>query len=298
MRIAKPLRNKKIEFLIAKWLVVLAIVLLTLLIAKESGILQLLIPKIKNLSAILTAASLILVFLAAFISYYEYHGLGSQEGIIRRGHPGLPFVSLTFDDGPSPIYTPRILDILKEKEVKATFFLTGKHIDKYPGVAKRIINEGHEVGNHTYNHRELFPTRKTVIKNQIRKADNAIFRHLGIKTALFRPPRGIYTNAVRQFLVNEGYHMVLWTISSVDWRGLSPKKIAYRVERFARNGSIILFHDSGALIKAEGASRENTVKALPLVIDLLRDSGYQFIPVGKMLALSDSEEPSFAVASE
>jgi len=233
---------------------------------------------------------------ASAISYYEYHGVGPQDGVVRRG-PHQKLVSLTFDDGPSPIYTPLILDILKEKGVKASFFVVGKSVEKYPDIARRIVAEGHDIGNHTYSHRDLVPSTRNVVLNQLRKTDLAIEEAAGARTRLFRPPRGIFSNAVRKVVVAEGYKIILWTASSIDWSGASPKAMLARIKLFTRSGGILLFHDSGALIRKEGASRENTVKALPLIIDYLMDKrGYGIVPISVML--NELEEDEIAEPKE
>lgn len=227
---------------------------------------------------------------ACIVSYYEYHGFGRQEGVIRKG-PSKPLVAITFDDGPNPNYTPKILDVLREKGIKATFFCVGVHVKKYPEVARRIVAEGHDIGNHTYSHRDLAPSTRRVVINQIRRGADAIFSVTGVNAKLFRPPRGLYSEAVRRIVVEEfGLQMVLWTVSALDWRRLSPRQIVRRVARFVRPGAIILFHDSGALLRREGGKRTSTVEALPLVIDYLREAGYQIVPVSEMLRhLTDSE---------
>ncbi len=236
----------------------------------------------------LSLMSFFFLGLSGLISFYEYHGFGPQEGIIRRGASNSPKVALTFDDGPSPIYTPQILDVLREKGVKATFFLVGKHVEKYPDVAKRIVDEGHEIGNHTYSHRDLVPaTRATVVK-EIKKAEKAIETICGVKPVLFRPPRGVYSNAVRKIILKEGYTIILWSVSTQDWRLVKPSFILKRIKKFCRPGSIILFHDSGALIKPEGGSRGHTVEALPQVIDWLKSNGFQITTVSSLI-----EETSF-----
>lgn len=239
------------------------------------------IEKKLQLSFALAAGGLIL--LASFISYYEYHGIGPQDGIIRRGPKDKKVVSLTFDDGPSPRHTPAILDILREKGVKATFFVTGRHVLKYPDIARRIVTEGHDMGNHTHTHRELAPSTRRIVLNQVRKAEKAIKSVTGANPHLFRPPRGIISNAVRHLLVEEGYKIILWSVSAVDWGGIGVNAIVRRVKRYSRNGSIVLFHDSGALIRKEGARRKNTVAALPLVIDNLKKEGFEIIPISEML---------------
>lgn len=231
-----------------------------------------------------------LALLAGALSYFEYHGIGPQEGIMRRG-PSQPSVAITFDDGPNPLYTPRILDVLAEKNVKATFFVVGAHVRKYPDVARRIVAEGHDIANHTMRHRDLIPASREVVIAEIDECAAAIEDVTGVTATMLRPPRGIYGNAVRKLVVDKGYRMVLWTLSTIDWRGKSASAILRRVRTRIRPGGIILFHDSGALMKAEGGSRENTVQAVGMIIDYLRESrGYELVPVSELLRRLDAEE--------
>ncbi len=238
---------------------------------------------------LLSSLAFLSILGAGFISYYEYHGIGPQDGIIRRG--SIPnVVALTFDDGPNPKYTPKILDILREKKVKATFFVVGKHVEKYPEIARRIVEEGHELGNHTYSHRDLVPSVRRVLLREIGKTEKALIEICGQGSNIFRPPRGVYSNAVRKFLLERGYKIILWSLSTQDWRGITPQKILGRVKRYVKGGSIVLFHDSGALLRPEGGLRESTVKALPLVIDYLIEKGYRIVTVGEMLSMMDEEK--------
>ncbi|MDI6715616.1 MAG: polysaccharide deacetylase family protein [Actinomycetota bacterium] len=270
----------------------LAALLITFVVTaflRQPGIIEQLL-EINLFDLLVPGAILALVFIGAFVNYYEYHGIGPQDGVIRRG-PHENIVAITFDDGPNPAYTPQLLDILKEKGVKATFFAVGLHVKKYPEIAKRIVNEGHDIGNHTYTHRDLVPSTRRQVLAQAHKTDQIIKRVTGISSNLFRPPRGIYSNAVRKLLVDEeGYRFILWTVSSIDWSKKSPRAILRRIARYVRPGAILLFHDSGALIRREGASRMNTVEALPLVIDYLREVGYEIVPVSEMLRRMEQEE--------
>jgi len=279
--------NQRFGKLGFRWAIGLAGVLFLAYLAVNGKLQE--IRGLVELPHFLGAAGL-LALLAFMISYYEYHGIGPQGGIIRRG-PHENIVSLTFDDGPNPIYTAQILDILKEKGVKASFFVVGENVAKYPEIAKRIVSEGHDIGNHTHSHGKLVPSTRRVVLRQLNNCDSAIRKASGAGTKLFRPPRGIYSNAVRKLLLEEGYRIILWTVSSVDWGGLSHKTIFWRVKWFARKGAIILFHDSGALIRKEGASRINTVQALPMIIDHLRQKrGFEIVPVSEMLDRLDEEE--------
>jgi peptidoglycan/xylan/chitin deacetylase (PgdA/CDA1 family) len=252
-------------------------VIISLLVVYQADLSRSVSPVVKNLAF----AGLAFLLLSIIITYYEYHGFGNGEGIIRRG-PAELVVALTFDDGPSPNFTPLVLDVLKKYDVRATFFLVGKHVEKYPDVARRIVEEGHEIGNHTYNHRDLVPSTSRKLKREIFRAQEAIYRVTGVYPHYFRPPRGIYSEAVRKFVVRHGFKMVLWTVSGVDWAGTPTRVIARRILRFVSPGAIILLHDSGALLKSEGHSRMNTVKALEIVIPKLLEWGYRFVTVSEL----------------
>lgn len=240
--------------------------------------------------SLFVVVALALASIGGFISYYEYRGVGPQEGIIRKGiFFGRKVAALTFDDGPSSIYTPKILDVLREHNVKATFFVTGRHVEKYPEIAKRIVQEGHEIGNHSYSHCNMVLLNDEQLLNEIRRAEQAIVESTGTKPTLFRPPRGIYNNRVRQRILAEGYCIVLWSVSSLDWSFLGPKTIAFRVKQFVRNGSIILLHDSGSLVRREGGSRKSTVGALPLIISFLKSQNYQIVPASEIITSFEEE---------
>lgn len=238
----------------------------------------------------LEAFGILSLVLLVFFNRYVYKGFGMQIDIIRNGPRELGFVALTFDDGPDPVYTPRILDILKEKGVPATFFLVGSNAVKYPDIVRRIYREGHSVGNHTYSHRSLIPLSKEGVYNEIIKCDDALQRITGVKPTLFRPPRGVYTQYAREVLKENRHTMVLWDVSSRDWEEIRHTEIVSSVMRNVKPGSIILMHDSGDIITAFGGNRINTVRALPVIIDRLRAQGYDFLTIDQMLVLSGLSE--------
>jgi peptidoglycan-N-acetylglucosamine deacetylase len=231
-----------------------------------------------------TALCLVVLFLTGlYMTKYVYRGFGMQMDIIRQGNPELNLVALTFDDGPDPLYTPRILDILEECQVPATFFMVGRNVELYPAIAQRIVQEGHAIGNHTYTHRSLVPLSEAATKLQIMLADRVIENVTGEKPVLFRPPRGVYSNYTRELLKNERYTMVLWNITSKDWTETSARNIATNVVNNTQPGSIILLHDSGDIFTSNGGNRENTIKALPLIISGLQEKGYVFVNMHDMI---------------
>jgi len=147
-------------------------------------------------------------------------------------------VYLTFDDGPVPEATPWVLDLLKEKKVKATFFCVGENVERYPEVYARILKEGHAVGNHTYNHLNSWQTKNEAYTSNIEKAADCI------ESSLFRPPYGkLSWGTIRQ--LKSKYNVIMWDVLSGDFdTSISPETCLQNVKQHAKEGSIIVFHDS------------------------------------------------------
>ncbi|MDI9340443.1 MAG: polysaccharide deacetylase family protein [Sediminibacterium sp.] len=162
-------------------------------------------------------------------------------------------VFLTFDDGPIPDLTEWILDELKRYNAKATFFCVGANIVKHPHIFSRILNEGHKVANHTYNHIKGFKTNTADYMEQVRACEKLT------GTKLFRPPYGQLKRSQYKALLNEQFTIALWDVISYDYEKISPERCAQNVLKNYRSGSIILFHDN---VKAN----DNVKYALPLVL--------------------------------
>lgn len=172
-------------------------------------------------------------------------------------------VYLTFDDGPCPEVTPKILDILDRYDIKATFFCVGKNVKQHPHIFDLIVNAGHRVGNHTMHHLKGFDTSLNDYTKDIEEANELI------NSNLFRPPYGRIT--IKQLNeLKKSYKIIMWDVITRDYnRNLKPEKCFSIVKRFSRRGSIIVFHDS---IK----SANNVLQALPWSIEWLRSEGYVF----------------------
>lgn len=171
---------------------------------------------------------------------------------------------LTFDDGPIPGLTEWVLDVLKQYKVKATFFCVGNNIEKYPEIFNRIINEGHLVANHTYNHVKGFKTKTTDY------LENTLKCELLTNTKLFRPPYGQMKRLQYKNLLAEGYKIVMWDVISYDYEKIDPETCFLNVKKNVTNGSIILFHDN---LKAE----KNIKYALPKTIEYFLKFNYTFV---------------------
>jgi peptidoglycan-N-acetylglucosamine deacetylase len=203
---------------------------------------------------------------------------------------------ISFDDGPDPRWTPRILDILKQKHVPGVFFVVGEAANSAPGILKREYNEGHEIGNHTFTHPNFDEISRTQLRWELNLTQRLIESTLGVKSLLFRPPYGIdhqpeYAEEVAQlpYPQDMGYIIVGQKVDPDDWRATDTaaqrpaREIADDVLRqVAKGGNIMLLHDGGG-------NREQTVEALPLIIDELRARGYQFTSVADLLGKNRSD---------
>ena len=185
-------------------------------------------------------------------------------------------VALTFDDGPDPIFTPLILDKLKRYDVKATFFLLGVNIEKFPEIAKRISEEGHVIGNHTYNHPKLTQVSDEEYHHQIHKSDEIIQSLIGYKPKFFRPTYGAINENQVQWATEQGMMVTQWSIDTLDWQGLSAEIITQTVMRDALPGSIILQHN------APDVPLQGSVDALDQIILGLKGKGARFVTLPEM----------------
>ncbi len=191
------------------------------------------------------------------------------------------YIALTFDDGPWPKTTEMILDILRENDIKATFFVIGQHLQKNPELAPKIVDEGHVLANHTWNH-PTYKMGKERVQSEVGKTAELIYELTGMTTTLFRPPGGVLDNGLADFVKERNHVVVMWSADSVDWHDKSPEKITNNVLKRASNGGIVLLHDGGG-------PRMHVVKALPKIIEELRKQGYKFVTVSELLEIKDRE---------
>lgn len=189
-------------------------------------------------------------------------------------------VALTFDDGPHPTYTVQVLDLLEQYGAKGTFFLVGEHAEKNPEIVFRMHEYGHEIANHTYTH--PFTTSIPKIMEEIKQTNDALFSITGDSPKLFRPVEGNYNEQLVDAVVKEGYKIVMWSWhqDTEDWKNPGVNNIANKVLDGIEEGNIVLFHDGGG-------NREQTVKALEIILPELKKRGYKFITVTEMLQLQN-----------
>lgn len=193
------------------------------------------------------------------------------------------FIALTFDDGPHPAYTPQILDVLLKHQAKATFFVMGAHAKKYPDIIKRQAVEGHEIGNHTFNH--IYHQKNSdQLKDELDDTKKAIHEITGKKTNLFRPVGGIYNDLIIHTAIENGYDVIMWSWhqDTKDWKSPSVNNIVNHVTSNVQPGDIVLLHDAGG-------NRSQTVKALDEVLTVLKEEGYQFVTVSELIKISHTK---------
>lgn len=191
-------------------------------------------------------------------------------------------VAMTFDDGPHPKLTPRLLDLLKERGIKATFFVIGKCVAEYPDIAKRIVDEGHEIANHTWNHPQLPKLSPTAFAAEITQTNEAIKQATGILPVTMRPPYGAINAGITKRLNEEyGLSVILWSVDPQDWKIRKADHVSSHIIKNAAPGAIILAHDIHA----------STIDAMPAALDALQAKGYKFVTVSELIAMDRPAAP-------
>ena len=197
-----------------------------------------------------------------------------------RGSSAGSYIAMTYDDGPHPRNTPRLLDILRQRNIKATFYVIGENVDRYPDIARRIVAEGHEIGNHTYTHGNLTKMSDSGVRNELIRTRSAIVNATGVQPRTLRPPYGALLTRQRTMIYNEfGYPTIMWSVDPRDWKRPGPSVVRDRILTQTKPGSIVLAHDLHA----------PTVDAMPQTLDGLLAKGFRFVTVSQMLTLKGSE---------
>ena len=202
----------------------------------------------------------------------------AKEKIFFQGNSNIKKIALTFDDGPNKTSLPKILDLLKSENIKASFFLIGKNIADKKLQVERVHNEGHLVLNHSYTHSNFDKASKELMISEIEKTNNVINDILGVTPRLYRPPYGIITKDIKLAVKNLGMNIVLWNIDGEDWN--SERSLDYVVntqKKETKNGSIILMHTQ--------PNKEMSYEALKILIPHYRTQGYEFVKLDELLGI-------------
>lgn len=194
-------------------------------------------------------------------------------------HVDGPYIAMTFDDGPSAETTPRLLDILKQRNLKVTFFEIGQNAERNPAIVKRILAEGHEIGNHSWTHPQLSKLSDERVTEEITKTQDAIKNASGsgYTPTLLRPPYGAITARQKEWIEKQfGLSIIMWSVDPFDWKRPGESVIEQRILAGARPGAIILSHDI----------HKQTVDAMPATLDALIAKGFKFVTVSQLIAMN------------
>jgi len=227
--------------------------------------------------------NIMLVILVVSVSLiYNYAGYDRILNVFRNNSRELPIycvdtpekkVAISFDAAWGADYTESLLKILKNYDVKTTFFLVGFWVDKYPEMVKRIDEEGHEIGNHSSRHPHMSKLSKEQIIEELAKTSEKIEAITHKKVTLFRPPFGDYNNRLIETSRAMGIQVIQWDVDSLDYKDYGADAIVKRVLSKVKNGSIVLFHNNATY----------TANALPIILENLQKEGYKIVPVSELI---------------
>ena len=217
---------------------------------------------------------LIVVYLL-FVAYGSYSISGNFfMKVLCSAQTDKKQIAISFDDGPVEGYTPRVLEVLKEQNVPAAFFCIGWRIVENELLFRKVYEEGHVIGNHSYSHNpsfDMLPSKKML--QDLQKTDDAVNRVLGLRTKMFRPPYGVTTPAMKKAVEQGGYTAIGWNIRSLDKMAKNEEKLLRKLTRLLRPGAVILFHDTQKI----------TLAILPRFIQAARNEGYEFVRLDNLL---------------
>jgi len=198
-----------------------------------------------------------------------------------------PYIAMTFDDGPHGVLTPRLLDILKERHIKATFFVLGQLVQEHPEIVSRALAEGHEIANHSWDHKALNKLGEGGLQHELADTSAEITKATGKPVTLMRPPYGATNPRLNRAIEKEyGMKVILWSVDPLDWKRPGPQVVEQRILAGAKPGAIILSHDI----------HPGTIDAMPATLDALTAKGYKFVTVSELLAM-ENKKPAPAPAA-
>src|SRR5438034_6752193 len=197
-------------------------------------------------------------------------------------HADGPCIAMTFDDGPSPTLTPKLLDLLAARHIKVTFFVIGENVAEHPEIVARAAREGHEIGNHSWSHPNFAKMSQESVRSQLQRTDDAIKNATGERPTLMRPPYGSITDREKHWIHDEfGYRIILWDVDPYDWKRPGPAVVRNRILKETQPGSIVLSHDI----------HPGTIEAMPSTLDALEAKGFKFVTVSELIRMATPETP-------
>ena len=188
-----------------------------------------------------------------------------------------PYIALTFDDGPNPTLTPKLLDLLAAHHMKATFFVVGQNAADHPEILRRAVRAGHEIANHSWSHPNFAKMSDEAVRHELQKTDDAISAAIGKRPTLLRPPYGNITANQKRWIHNEfGYRIIIWDVDPLDWKRPGPSVVTSRILKETHAGSIVLAHDI----------HPPTIEAMVATLNQLEAKGFKSVTVTDLLAMA------------
>ena len=207
---------------------------------------------------------------------------GQPKSTYSQCHVEGPYVAMTFDDGPHGANTPRLLEMLRQRKIHATFFLVGQCVAEFPDIVKKIVADGHEIANHSWSHPQLSAMSESAVRAQLQRTHDAIIAACGVTPKIMRPPYGAFTARQRAWAQGEwGYKCILWDVDPLDWKVRNAEHVKTEILKQAVPGSIILSHDI----------HKTTVDAMPETLDALLSKGFKFVTVSELVAMDKPVAP-------
>lgn len=216
------------------------------------------------------------ILCAVLIFFALSNGVSAQTQALHSVPDAGMRIALTFDDGPHPTLTPRILEILKKYDVRATFFMVGKNVINYPDAARAVLAEGHEVGNHTYSHGHVASLDEEALNDELGLCEDALEELCEYRPHLFRPPEGAVTEQVMRCSEAGDYTLILWSLDTRDWENKNADEIVRTVVEKIKPGDIILMHDYIG-------RKSKTPEALEALLPELLRRGFEPVTVSRLL---------------
>ena len=224
---------------------------------------------------------MILMLLAVYGGGFGRSAWGAEPVTIWAGPANEKAVALTFDDGPSPIYTPQILALLKQYGARGTFFVIGHKVEQNPGLVQAELKDGNEVGNHSFSHPRMTKENQAARERELeRTAVDLDLAGCPQDARLFRPPYSAWDDRLKSYMAHTGRRIALWSLDSGDWQGLPAPAIIHNVLDRVKNGAIIIFHDSDEHARAD---RHPTVEALKTILPALKAQGYRMVTISELV---------------
>src|SRR6059036_4354243 len=207
----------------------------------------------------------------------ERNAATEQSITFSSVHVDGPYIAMTFDDGPSATITPKLLDLLAARHIKATFFVIGENVAEHPEIVARAAQEGHEIANHSWSHPNFGKMSDENVRRQLQQTDDAIKNATGKRPTLLRPPYGSITAREKRWIHDEfGYQIILWDVDPYDWKRPGPAVVRNRILKETQPGSIVLSHDI----------HPGTIEAMPSTLDALEGKGFKFVTVSELIRMA------------